>query len=62
MKELKINLKEDKAERIQKYIDEGRFDNLDEFFDQATKLLLYAEDKKEEFKDIISESTSTDNS
>lgn len=62
MKELKINLDEAKLEKIEKYLQEGRFKTIDDFFNQAAKLLLYAEDKKEEFSKIISENTSTENS
>jgi len=33
--------------RIKAYIDEGRFDSMDEFINQAITLLLYAEDNKD---------------
>ena len=59
MKEIKINIDEEKLDRIKKYVEKGRFKDLDDFFDQSSKLLLYAEDKKEEFGMILPKNTST---
>lgn len=39
--------------KIKKYIEEGRFKSLDDFFEQAAKLLLYSEDRKNDFKRIL---------
>ena len=59
MKEIKINIDKEKLDRIKKYIEKRRFKDLDDFFDQSSKLLLYAEDKKEEFGMILPKNTST---
>jgi Arc/MetJ-type ribon-helix-helix transcriptional regulator len=39
--------------RAQKYIEEGRFKDISEFINKAIELLLYAEDRKEEFANVI---------
>lgn len=50
---LKIELEDSKFEKIKRYVEEERFKSIDDFIDQATKLLIYAEDKKEEFGMIL---------
>jgi len=59
MKEIKISLDETKLEKIEEYISEKRFNDLNDFFNKAVKLLLYAEDKKDEFNMILPKNAST---
>jgi len=49
----KFSIPDDMIEKIQAYVKAGRFKDLSDFFTQAAKLLLYAEDHKEEFTKII---------
>lgn len=49
----KFNVPDEMIEKIRRYIREGRFKDLSDFFTQAAKLLLYAEDNKEEFSKIL---------
>jgi len=53
MVKTEIELGEETLERIRKYISEGRFSNIDDFFKQAARLMLYSEDKKDEFMAVI---------
>lgn len=53
MVKTEIDLNEETLDRIKKYISEGRFSDLSDFFKQAAKLMLYSEDKKEEFMNVI---------
>ena len=50
---LEINLGEVKVNKIKKYVEEERFKDIDDFFEKAVKLMMYAEDKKEEFGMIL---------
>lgn len=59
MKEIKIKIDEKKLEKIEKYTEEERFEDKSEFFNKAAKLLLYAEDKKSDFQNIIQKNSST---
>jgi Arc/MetJ-type ribon-helix-helix transcriptional regulator len=52
---VEIDIPQEFLEKIEKYVKEGRFKNKDDFFQQAVNLLLYAEDRKEEFQKIIKE-------
>lgn len=58
---LEINLDEEKVNRIKKYVEEKRFKDIDDFFAKAVKLMMYAEDKKEEFGLIIPKKPSEEN-
>jgi Arc/MetJ-type ribon-helix-helix transcriptional regulator len=44
-----ITLPKELVEKIQKYVDEGRFKSVEDFLEQASTLLLYAEDNKDMF-------------
>ena len=46
-----IEIKQEQWDKIQKYLGEERFKDVNDFFFQAARLLLYSEEKKEEFKD-----------
>ncbi|UCD04183.1 MAG: hypothetical protein JSW73_00865 [Candidatus Woesearchaeota archaeon] len=50
---LEINLDEEQVNRIKKYVEEERFKDIDDFLEKAVKLMMYAEDKKEEFGLIL---------
>lgn len=49
----KFSIPDEMIEKINKYIKEGRFKDLSDFFQQAAKLLLYAEDNKDQFAKIL---------
>lgn len=51
--EMKVELDEKKAERIEKYVTEKKFKSVEEFVDRAVTLLLYAEDNRGMFEGII---------
>ena len=51
---MELNLPPEILAKINKYIQQGRFRSIDDFFEQAAKLLLYSEDRKEDFKKILS--------
>ena len=53
MSKIEIDMDEGILERVRKYISEGRFKGLNDFFGQAAKLLLYSEDNKEHFLNMI---------
>jgi len=53
---LEIDLDEEKVNKIKKYVEEERFKSIDDFFEKAAKLMIYAEDKKEEFGMILPKS------
>lgn len=56
-----IDINEKNLKRIEEYIEKGRFEDLDEFLNKSAKLLLYAEDKKDEFGMILPKKPSTQN-
>ena len=45
---MNIEVNQANLEKIQKYIEEGRYKSVDEFVKRAIESLLYAEDRKEE--------------
>ena len=49
----KIDLPEELVNKIYKYIKDGRFSDISDFFTQATKLMLLAEDNKEYFSKFV---------
>lgn len=51
----KIDIPEEYVAKIEKYVQEGRFSDLNDFFVQAIKLMLMAEDNKGNFQNIIKE-------
>ncbi len=50
---MELNLPPETLAKINKYIKEGRFKSLSDFLEQAAKLLLYSEDRKDDFKKIL---------
>jgi len=50
-----IEIAQKMEEHIRKYVNLGRFKNVDDFVQQAIQLMLYAEDNKEAFTKIIKE-------
>lgn len=50
---MELNLPPEMLAKIKKFVDEGRFKSVDDFIEQAVKLLLYSEDRKEDFKKIL---------
>ena len=49
----KIDIPQEYLEKIYSYIKEGRFSDISDFFTQAVKLMLMAEDNKDSFSQII---------
>lgn len=49
----KLDIPEELIQKIRKYVEAGRFRDFNDFFIQAARLLLYAEDNKENFERII---------
>ena len=50
---IQVELSDEKWERISKYIEEKRFKDVDDFIEQAARLLLYAEDNKDNFEKFV---------
>ena len=49
----KFNIPDEMIEQIKRYVQEGRFKDLSDFFTQSARLLLYAEENKDQFTKII---------
>ena len=49
----KIDVPEEYIAKIRNYVKEGRFENFSDFFIQAARLLLMAEDNKEDFIKVM---------
>jgi Arc/MetJ-type ribon-helix-helix transcriptional regulator len=49
----KISIPDELIMQIQRYVREGRFRDVSDFLVQAIKLLLYAEEKKGQFVEVI---------
>ena len=49
----KIDIPLEVTEKIFRYIKEGRFSDMSDFFTQAAKLMLLAEDNKEYFSKFV---------
>jgi len=49
----KINIDDELVTKAKKYVAEGRFKDLNEFINNAMKLLVYAEDNKEKFMEAV---------
>ncbi|MFH0868966.1 MAG: hypothetical protein V1839_01935 [archaeon] len=49
----RIDISRECIEKIQRYVKDGRFSDMNDFINQAVKLLLMAEDNREEFSQII---------
>ena len=50
---MEISLPKEIVDKIEKYVSEGRFKSMEEFMEQATNLLLYAEDNKDLFTQAL---------
>ena len=50
---MEINVADEQKTRIEKYVKAKRFKSFDDFVQQAIKLMLYAEDKKDEFLNMV---------
>jgi len=50
---MQVKLDDEKADRIAKFVKDGRFDSIDSFVDRALELLLYAEDNRDRFQKFI---------
>ena len=49
----RIDIPREDIAKIQSYVKEGRFSDMNDFINQAVKLMLMAEDRKEDFQNII---------
>jgi Arc/MetJ-type ribon-helix-helix transcriptional regulator len=49
----RIELSDEVLKKIGEYVQAGRFKDLNDFINQAVKLLVYAEDNKEQFEKIV---------
>lgn len=49
----KIDIPLEITEKIMKYVKDGRFSDMSDFFTQAAKLMLLAEDNKEYFSKFV---------
>ena len=52
-----VNINEDKLERIKKVLLKSDFQNLDEFVNRAVELLLFAEENKDKFNQLVRSSS-----
>lgn len=50
---MKVEIEKDKFVRIENYVKDGRFKTVNEFVDKALTLLLYAEDNRDKFAQMI---------
>ncbi len=51
---MEVNLPEEQVKKIEKIIRESNFKSIDDFLSQAANLLIYAEERKKDFENIIS--------
>ena len=49
----KINISDEFIAKARKYVEEGRFKDLNDFINQSLKLMIYAEDNKEKFMEAV---------
>ncbi len=49
----KIDISDEFIAKARKYVEEGRFKDISDFINQAMKLMIYAEDNKENFVKIL---------
>ncbi len=52
--ETKVSISQEQLDKIEKFVTEKRFEDRDDFIEQALRLLIYAEDRKEDFEKILS--------
>jgi len=50
---MEIIIDDKKAEKIQKYVDKKSFESVEAFVDRALTLLIYAEDNRDMFQQMI---------
>ena len=48
-----VNINKDKLDRINKILTKSDFQNLDEFVNHALELLLFAEENKDKFNQLV---------
>ena len=48
-----FSVPDDMIEKIKVFIREGRFKDLSDFFTQAARLLIYAEENKDQFTKVL---------
>ncbi len=48
-----VNINKDKLDRINKILTKSDFQNLDEFVNHAVELLLFAEENKDRFNQLV---------
>ena len=49
----KIEISDEVLKKISDYVQAGRFKDLNDFINQAIKLLVYAEENKDQFQQIV---------
>ncbi len=49
----KIEISDEILKKIGEYVQAGRFKDLNDFINQAIKLLVYAEENKEQFRNVM---------
>ena len=50
---MEIELSKEIKEKIEKYIEEGRYKDMNDFLKQAAEIMIMAEDRKAMFQKII---------
>jgi len=53
---MEINIENSKLERIKSLLKKSEFDTVDDFINHSIELLLFAEENKDKFKDLVSNS------
>ena len=48
-----INIPQEQIDKIKKFVEKGSFKSVDEFIEQAARLLIYAEERKDDFAKIL---------
>ena len=53
---MEIKIKHQKIERINKVLNYSEFNSIEAFIDHSIELLLFAEENKDKFRDLVSNS------
>jgi len=53
---MEINIENSKLERIKSVLKNSEFNTVDDFINHSIELLLFAEENKDKFKDLVSKS------
>ncbi|MEK9635262.1 MAG: hypothetical protein VW079_01160 [Candidatus Woesearchaeota archaeon] len=53
---MEINIENSKLERIKSVLKNSEFNTVDDFINHSIELLLFAEENKDKFKDLVSNS------